>query len=198
MMRILATKDTHEREDEEAERLVKPSPKVKPPRKDLRRQTTESETDPDLAGDPDLSLNYKNVGGSLVDRVALRFVETRKGPGKAKFVTVRDKEQDKTVSVPETTVKNNLPVIRKSRVSLPAPPIKKAKSLPGLFLLRKQNPRRQRIKPPRKRNRLLSHQVNLSRRLRIGFQMPKRLQRSQPALNKLRPTRNCGMRWVRT
>jgi len=149
MMRILATKDTHEREDEEAERLVKPSPKVKPPRKDLRRQTTESETDPDLAGDPDLSLNYKNVGGSLVDRVALRFVETRKGPGKAKFVTVRDKEQDKTVSVPETTVKNNPSRYQKVQGQPSSPSDQEGKEPPRPLSLEKAKPPQTEDKAPK-------------------------------------------------
>ena len=63
-----STKDTYERESEEAERLVRDSPKVKPPRHDRRREEIQSEkdpdtdSDPDLKGDPDLSLNYKTIG----------------------------------------------------------------------------------------------------------------------------------------
>lgn len=60
-----ATKTKPEKEDEEAERLVRPSPPKKPPRKDLRRERVK-EGDPDVdAGDrgddDDLSLNYKRV-----------------------------------------------------------------------------------------------------------------------------------------
>lgn len=119
-MRFLATKDTHEREEAEAERLIRPSPKDKPPRKDLRRQTTDADRDPDtsgdpdLKGDPDMSLNYKNVGGSMVDRVVHRYAGARSKLKQLKpvrrtmkYVTVLDKQEKKTVSVPETTLKNN-------------------------------------------------------------------------------------------
>lgn len=74
MRNLQATKDTHEREEDEAERLNRPNTKVKPPRRDLRREKMEVDRDPDLDGDPDLSLNYKNIGGSLVERVAARFL----------------------------------------------------------------------------------------------------------------------------
>lgn len=56
------TKDQYEKETEEAERLVRPAPKVKPPRHDRRRETIQ---DDDLTSDVksdltnDLSLNYK-------------------------------------------------------------------------------------------------------------------------------------------
>lgn len=47
------------------ERLVKPSPKHKPPRKDLKKERID-DLDPDLDDkDPDLSLNYKDIGGSM-------------------------------------------------------------------------------------------------------------------------------------
>ncbi len=75
MRDFLATKDTHEREEDEAGRLVRPNPKVKPPRRDLRRENMEVDKDPDMDGDPDLSLNYKSVGGSLEERVASRFLQ---------------------------------------------------------------------------------------------------------------------------
>lgn len=67
-MRHQATKTESQVQDEEAERLVRPAPKYRPPRRDLRRESIR-ESDPDLAGsgsDPDLTLNYKNVGGSVV------------------------------------------------------------------------------------------------------------------------------------
>ena len=57
----VATKSEGEREDEEAERLVRPSPKKKPPRNDSRRERMD--TDADLERDKDKSLNHKDVGG---------------------------------------------------------------------------------------------------------------------------------------
>jgi hypothetical protein len=134
-----ATKDTYEREGDEASRLVRPAPKVKPPRLDKRREVTHSDRDPDTSGDPDLkgdrdmSLNYKNVGGSLVERVAGRYTEARGLPsyrpkgmaaqkprsnvGKPsrkpnpktddKYVLVWDQKIQKNVSRPESETKNN-------------------------------------------------------------------------------------------
>jgi hypothetical protein len=62
----VATKSEGEREDEEVERLVRPSPKKKPPRDDLRRERVETDSDPDVKPigaetDKDLSRNYKHV-----------------------------------------------------------------------------------------------------------------------------------------
>lgn len=60
----VATKTPGEREDEEAERLSRPSPKKKPPRDDSKRERMDADKDPDLSTyDKDLSLNYKDVGG---------------------------------------------------------------------------------------------------------------------------------------
>lgn len=60
-----AKKDKSEKEDEEAERLVRKKPKKKPSRKDRRRDRVKVD-DPDIpkgnSGDPDMSLNYKKVG----------------------------------------------------------------------------------------------------------------------------------------
>lgn len=60
-MRRTATKTTSEREDDAIEELIKPAPKKKPPRKDLKKTRVEL-SDPDLqglnrgdGGDPDLS-----------------------------------------------------------------------------------------------------------------------------------------------
>jgi len=66
-----ATKTHGEREDEEAERLLRPEPKKKPPRNDLRREQMNTDKDKDTEsegadGDKDLSLNYK--------RIALRWL----------------------------------------------------------------------------------------------------------------------------
>ncbi len=84
---VLATKSRPEVEDDEAQRLVRPMPKAKPPRRDRRREHMELdrdpdvEGDPDLKGDPDLSLNYKNIGGS----VARRFIaENERIPAKSR------------------------------------------------------------------------------------------------------------------
>jgi hypothetical protein len=69
-MKVLSTKNRTEREEEEAERLVRPLPKLKPPRKDRRREEMQVDGDPDVEGDPDtksdpdMSLNRREVGGS--------------------------------------------------------------------------------------------------------------------------------------
>lgn len=74
------TKDYYERETEEAERLVRPAPKVKPKRTDLRRERANPDRDPDIDDDkdtkkdPDLSMNYKTIGGSIGGRVVARFL----------------------------------------------------------------------------------------------------------------------------
>ena len=120
-MDLWATKDHYENETDEAERLVRPAPKVKPPRDDKKREDVherdpDTDGDPDLKGDPDMSVNYKNVGGSMVDRVAGRFIEAKKVQLKAKpkkpaapakDVSVYDTKQKKVVSIPETRVKND-------------------------------------------------------------------------------------------
>lgn len=67
-MDVTSTKDLHEREEEEAERLVRPLPKIKPPRRDRRREQVEAERDPDLGkSDKDLSKNRREIGGSVGD-----------------------------------------------------------------------------------------------------------------------------------
>jgi len=70
-----ATKSDAEREQEEAERLVRPSPKNKPPRRDKERgriQPKDKDTD---GKDRDLSLNYKDIGGeTLAQRVSRLFM----------------------------------------------------------------------------------------------------------------------------
>jgi hypothetical protein len=68
----MATKTDAEREDEEAERLVRQSPKLKPPRKDRRRERME-DGDPDTdEDDKDTSMNRKDIGASR--RVTTRFL----------------------------------------------------------------------------------------------------------------------------
>ena len=87
----VGTKDHVERETDEAERLVRPAPKVKPPRHDKRRERMDVEDDPDLdMTDKDLSKNYKTIGGSVAHRVLERWAKA-KSPA-AKKVRVRKKE----------------------------------------------------------------------------------------------------------
>lgn len=60
----VATKSEGEKQDAEADRLVRPAPKKKPPRHDLRRERVETEDDtgkPNAENDRDLSQNYKKV-----------------------------------------------------------------------------------------------------------------------------------------
>jgi hypothetical protein len=92
-----ATRDTHEREEDEAERLVRPAPKVKPPRHDRRRNTIEPEDDSDEEGDGDLSLNFKTIGGSVAQRVVQRFA--------TEWVRVRNRDKDHVTRVTPETLK---------------------------------------------------------------------------------------------
>jgi len=87
---VTATRDHGERQDEEAERLVRPAPKLKPPRRDRRREQVEPDSDPDTEErDPDESRNYKDIGGSVARRFAKRV----------KLITVRNKETGDPVRV---------------------------------------------------------------------------------------------------
>jgi len=101
-----ATKDHYEVETEEADRLVRPAPKVKPPRRDKRREDMDVErdpdvdTDPDVARDPDLKMNFKDIGGSAT-RVLSRFLRAD-GEG---LVKVRHKSTGRVVSVKPETLK---------------------------------------------------------------------------------------------
>ena len=69
-MERLATKSHSDVQNEEAERLVRPSPKLKPPRHDRRRERVE-EPDPDTDGDPDLVKS-----ASAEDRVPAKNKQT--------------------------------------------------------------------------------------------------------------------------
>src|SRR5215467_7443005 len=103
------TKTPGEREDEEAERLVRPSPKIKPPRRDLRREDMHVDKDPDKKPDKDLSKNFKDIGGSVATRVLERWarktdpeMERRlreRVQQKNQKVKVRSKGTGKNVSV---------------------------------------------------------------------------------------------------
>ncbi len=95
-----ATKDTYERETEEAERLVRTAPKVKPSRHDKKREDMRPDFDPDIEGDkdiardPDMSMNYKDIGGSVVSRVMARFLRADAGPPKPDAAKVKVKKKD--------------------------------------------------------------------------------------------------------
>lgn len=85
MATLVATKDHAEREDKETERLVRQAPKLKPSRHDKKRERANPDSDPDLKdSDPDMSLNYKTIGGSVASRVALRFAKQERVPAKSK------------------------------------------------------------------------------------------------------------------
>lgn len=79
--RVFGTKTESEKSDEEAERLISPSPKNKPPRTDKDRRRVKID-DKDIDKDPDInskdtSMNYKVIGGSLggvVTRIASRYL----------------------------------------------------------------------------------------------------------------------------
>lgn len=91
---VRATKTVPEREDEEADRLVRPAPKDKPPRRDRRREQVQVDDDPDKEKDPDTSKNYKDIGGSVVRRWA-----------KKKLIRVRDRKTGEPVNVSPKTLK---------------------------------------------------------------------------------------------
>ena len=131
MLDFRATKDTYEREEEEAGRLVRPSPKVREPRRDLRRERVKPEKDPDeeentAETDPDLSHNYK--GRSAATRILYRFAKEnervpawsveeervvqiskdtfKKEPGKYKPVEPKDEETPEEPSTAEPNTSN--------------------------------------------------------------------------------------------
>lgn len=81
----LATKEPGEREDDEASRLVRPAPQDKPPRRDKRRErmNVDDQRDPDL-DTKDTSLNYKVIGGSVTERVVLRYLVRKAAEGQPK------------------------------------------------------------------------------------------------------------------
>ena len=105
----VATKTDDEREDEKVTDMVKPSPKKKPPRRDLRNtRVTDDDSDTDQTDD-DLSLNFKKVAvtralvGLSAQRVAYRYVTAAKEHEDAFQKWVKDKKfkspkSDKEVS----------------------------------------------------------------------------------------------------
>lgn len=100
-MDLRATKTHGERQDEEAERLVRPAPKLKPPRRDRRRERMEVDDDEEEE-DKDLSHNFKTIGGSLQERISWRYMIAAPKTPKLK---VRNRETNKVVNVTEETLK---------------------------------------------------------------------------------------------
>ncbi len=100
-----ATKDHYELETDEAGRLVRPAPKVKPPRRDKRREDTHPDRDPDVDDDPDvakdkdLSQNYKSIGGRVVAAFLRRLAD-------AELIKVRHRDTGKVVKVKPETLKS--------------------------------------------------------------------------------------------
>lgn len=86
-----ATKTTSEKEDEAVDALIKPSPKKKPPRKDLKKRRVDV-GDPDLDGqDDDLSRNYKKVAVRVA--MAVRVAERFAAKTKKEYVDQKAKEK---------------------------------------------------------------------------------------------------------
>lgn len=93
-----ATKDHFEREEEETERLVRKSPKDKPPRRDLRRERVDTDTDADSVDESDRkdrSKNYKTIGGS----------EWKLAAGNDR-IPAKNRETGKTVYISPQTLKD--------------------------------------------------------------------------------------------
>jgi len=108
-MTRLATRSPGEREDAEAERLVRPAPKKKPPRHDRRREEMSVDEDVDTDGDPDLkgkdrSLNYKTIGGAVVERVVARYAAEG---GRIGRIPARNRQTGKVVFISEKSLREN-------------------------------------------------------------------------------------------
>lgn len=86
---VRATKTQAEREDEQVEeKLVRRSPKLKPPRDDLRSHRIDTYEDPDLEpmdqeGDRDLSLNYKRVASLWLEAADRKNKQQKRQESKA-------------------------------------------------------------------------------------------------------------------
>jgi DNA topoisomerase IB len=110
----VGTKSDAEKEDEEAQRLIRNSPKKKPPRKDLERSLITDHKDEDLdekQDRKDRSLNWKDIAASMqVRRVASRFAaevaeEDAGGSGGSiggAFLEFLKEEGDNKVKSPDT------------------------------------------------------------------------------------------------
>jgi len=96
-----ATLSRSEKEERETERLVRTSPKKKPPRTDKERRRIK---DPDEDRDPDKEQDRKDRSTNFKDsalRVARRYTAA-----KADLVTVRDKDSGRVVQVSEDTLRD--------------------------------------------------------------------------------------------
>lgn len=101
MKKIFGTKTRAEREDEEAERLIRRSPKVKPPRRDLRREIIQ-ETDRDKERD---LVKKKEEGEGEVEKKAFSLIRSLFAKGE--LVPVKRKEDNKVVNVSKETLTTN-------------------------------------------------------------------------------------------
>mgnify|MGYP003531057580 CR=1 FL=1 len=99
-MRVIGTKTRTEREDEEAERLIRPSPKMKPPRRDLRRNTV-------LETDRDLERDLVRDDEDEVTKEARAIIRQLCASSDTDLVKVRRKEDDKVVNVSKETLKQD-------------------------------------------------------------------------------------------
>lgn len=98
-MYLEATKTDLQRHDEEAERLIRQSPKVKPPRHDLRRERIDTEEDQDrvdVSDRKDRSRNFKDIGGA-VQRLVHR--------ARTELIPARSRETGKVVKISPDTLK---------------------------------------------------------------------------------------------
>ena len=100
----VATKSDGEREDEAAKDLIKPDPKKKPPRQDLRDHRVDPDRDGDLGGqsaetDPDLTLNFKRVAHKFL----VKLGEVSPPP---KVVGIKDAPEHKSGDYWQTEEKN--------------------------------------------------------------------------------------------
>ena len=111
-----ATKTRSEKETEAAEALVRPAPKKKPPRMDLRRHKVDPDYDKDLDdGDKDLSLNYKDIGASL-NKVSARIVASRW----VEAIAMKSpKDDNKAESIPEAVKEQALKEHRRNKEEHP-------------------------------------------------------------------------------
>lgn len=111
---VLGTKSDSEREDEEAQRLVRNSPRKKPPRKDLERSliTDHQDEDPDEKQDrKDRSMNWKDIAASMqlrrimTQHLAAEAAEEDAGSGGGvggAFLEFLKEEGDKKLKNPDT------------------------------------------------------------------------------------------------
>lgn len=98
---VRATKTQAEREDEQVEeKLVRRSPKLKPPREDLRSHRIDTDEDPDLEpqgqeGDRDLSLNYKRVASLWLEAADRKNKQQKRQESKAEKAKAQALQQKK-------------------------------------------------------------------------------------------------------